>query len=138
MQYTSIQIPEVYTAWQQAFEKIMYDYNVDMYLTGHVHTQEVFTPMFNGTADPNGLNNPRAPWPIVQGAAGHYDGLDQFESSERLNGSIYSTDQCVSDLFDPLVAVWVLIPSTLARAYGWGKLTFHVRRSSDQLHPNLS
>jgi hypothetical protein len=26
--------------------------------------------MFNGTADPNGLNNPRAPWPIVQGAAG--------------------------------------------------------------------
>ncbi|KAG0658499.1 hypothetical protein C6P46_005742 [Rhodotorula mucilaginosa] len=103
--YTSIQIPEVYTAWQQAFEKIMYDYNVDMYLTGHVHTQEVFTPMFNGTADPNGLNNPRAPWPIVQGAAGHYDGLDQFESSERLNGSIYSTDQ----------------------AYGWGKLTFHNR-----------
>ena len=73
----------------------MYDYNVDMYLTGHVHTQEVFTPMFNGTADPNGLNDPRAPWPIVQGAAGHYDGLDQFASSERLNGSIYSTDQYV-------------------------------------------
>jgi hypothetical protein len=32
-----------------------------------------FEPMFNGTVDANGLNNPRAPWPIVNGAAGHYD-----------------------------------------------------------------
>lgn len=53
--------------------------------------------MFNGTADPNGLNNPRAPWPVVQGAAGHYDGLDQFANETRLDGSIYSTDQCVPE-----------------------------------------
>jgi hypothetical protein len=30
-------------------------------------------PIFNGTIDPKGLNNPRAPWMILSGAAGHYD-----------------------------------------------------------------
>lgn len=51
--------------------------------------------MFNGTIDAAGFNNPRMPWPIVQGAAGHYDGLDQYDGPERLNGSDYSNDQYV-------------------------------------------
>ncbi|GAA5873826.1 hypothetical protein JCM1840_002083 [Sporobolomyces johnsonii] len=99
--YTSTS-PPIWPAWQQAFEKIFYDYGVDIYLTGHVHNYERFTPMFNGTIDPNGLNNPRAPWPILNGAAGHYDGLDLFDAGPRANGSVFSTDQ----------------------TYGWGRLNF--------------
>jgi hypothetical protein len=38
--------------------------------------------------DPNGLNNPQYPWNIVNGAAGHYDGLDTL-----LTPLPYWTDQ---------------------------------------------
>ncbi|GAA5873771.1 hypothetical protein JCM1840_002068 [Sporobolomyces johnsonii] len=99
--YTSTDAP-TWPAWQQAFEKIFYDYGVDIYTQGHVHNYERFTPMFNGTVDPNGLNNPRAPWPIINGAAGHYDGFSRFDDGPRYNGSAYSTDN----------------------TYGWGRLTF--------------
>lgn len=68
--YTSVQIPDDYPVWQQAFEDILYEHDVDMVLHGHVHTEEIFAPMYNGTIDPNGLSNPRAPLYIVQGAAG--------------------------------------------------------------------
>ncbi|GAA5880670.1 hypothetical protein JCM8547_008342 [Rhodosporidiobolus lusitaniae] len=90
--YTSVSPPE-WPAWQQAFEQVFYDYEVDIYFTGHVHTYERFYPMFNGTIDANGYNNPRAPVPFVLGAAGHYDGLDEFDSDERLNGTAFATDQ---------------------------------------------
>ncbi|GAA5966059.1 hypothetical protein JCM21900_004286 [Sporobolomyces salmonicolor] len=90
--YTSTS-PPTWPAWQQAFEKIFYDYGVDVYLNGHVHNYERFMPMFNGTVDPSGLNNPRAPWPILNGAAGHYDGLDHFDSGAPYNGSAFGDDQ---------------------------------------------
>lgn len=47
-------------------------------------------PLFNGTIDPNGLNNPRAPWNILHGNAGHYDGVwytDQLQN--RLLTCVY-------------------------------------------------
>lgn len=47
--------------------------------------------VFNGTIDPNGLDNPRAPWSIVNGAAGHYDGLDKFDDVKQ-NGSAFGID----------------------------------------------
>ncbi|KAM0747422.1 Metallo-dependent phosphatase [Meredithblackwellia eburnea MCA 4105] len=100
--YTSVGPPS-YPAWQQAFEQLFYDYNVDIYHQGHVHTYERFTPMFNGTIDPNGLHNPRAPWIIVNGAAGHFDGLDTFTT--KYNGSAAGND----------------------KDYGWGRVTVHNR-----------
>lgn len=50
------------------------------------------------------MNNPRAPWPILNGAAGHYDGLDTFDDV-RMNGSAFGIDD----------------------TYGWGRMTFHNR-----------
>ncbi|GAA6060949.1 hypothetical protein JCM10212_003857, partial [Sporobolomyces blumeae] len=80
-------------AWQQAFEEIIYDNGVDMVFHGHVHNYERFNPIYNGTVDPNGLNNPRAPMYVVAGNAGHYDGLDSFDDPvKRSNGSAYSMD----------------------------------------------
>lgn len=39
-----------------------------------------YLPLLLDSVDPNGLNNPTAPWNIVNGAAGHYDGLDTLKS----------------------------------------------------------
>lgn len=64
------------TVCQQAFEQIFYENNVDLVVSGHVHATERNHPIYNGTIDPALLNNPRAPWYITNGAAGHYDGLD--------------------------------------------------------------
>ncbi|BGP42811.1 hypothetical protein JCM10450v2_006926 [Rhodotorula kratochvilovae] len=94
-----------YPAWQQAFEKILYDNEVDIAQFGHVHTYELFTPQYNGTLDANGLNNPRAPLLLLNGAAGHYDGLDEFDSDERINGTLFANDQ----------------------EFTWGRLTFNNR-----------
>lgn len=48
-------------------------------MSGHFHVYERNAPVtLNGTADPAELNNPRSPWYITNGAAGHYDGLDSF------------------------------------------------------------
>ena len=56
--------------------------------------------VFNGTIDANGLNNPRAPWSIVNGAAGHYDGLDVFDKV-KANGSAHGIDGQVSLAVSP-------------------------------------
>lgn len=97
--YTQVS-PPTWPAWQEAFEQIFYDYEVDLYMNGHVHTYERMHPIFNGTIDPNGLNNPRAPWMLLLGNAGHYDGLDTFTTNQSYTA--YGNDQ----------------------VFGWGRLTF--------------
>lgn len=43
-----------------AFEPLFKQYGVDMYFAGHAHYYERMSPLYNGTADPNGLNNPNS------------------------------------------------------------------------------
>ncbi|KAH8884313.1 Metallo-dependent phosphatase [Thozetella sp. PMI_491] len=63
------------TAFAPLFEK----YNVDMVLQGHFHVYERNFPTFqNGTKDPKGYNNPDTPFYVINGIAGHYDGMDSF------------------------------------------------------------
>ncbi|KAK9236927.1 Metallo-dependent phosphatase-like protein [Lipomyces kononenkoae] len=84
-----------------AFEPLFLQYNVDLVLSGHVHFYERNAPINNGTADPNELNNPSSPWYILNGAAGHYDGLDPIEGSPDYIRFVQNS------------------------TYGWSKLTFH-------------
>ncbi|KAG6329001.1 hypothetical protein ID866_10088 [Astraeus odoratus] len=67
------------TPWVIAFEPLFIKYDVDLYMQGHVHVYERNKPVANYTVDPAGLNNPKAPWNIVNGVAGHYDGLDTLD-----------------------------------------------------------
>ncbi|KAI5481098.1 acid phosphatase [Pseudohyphozyma bogoriensis] len=97
--YTQVS-PPTWPAWQEAFEKIFFDYGVDVYVQGHVHTYERIGPIFNGTVDPNGLNNPRAPLMLLVGNAGHYDGLDTFSVPNNYTG--FGDDT----------------------GFGWGRMTF--------------
>ncbi|KAF8851428.1 Metallo-dependent phosphatase [Acephala macrosclerotiorum] len=60
---------------QPAFEPLLLQYGVDLVLHGHKHFYERHAAINNGTAQEI-TNNPTAPWYIVNGAAGHYDGLD--------------------------------------------------------------
>jgi hypothetical protein len=53
--------------------------------------------------DPNGLNNPSSPLTILNGAGGHYDGLDTLLNATQW--SAYQNDQL----------------------YGWSRITFHNR-----------
>jgi acid phosphatase type 7 len=87
---------------RKVFEPLFLQYGVDLVLSGHVHVYERNTPIRYTDADPNGLNNPSAPWYITNGAAGHYDGLDTLVLPPQ-NYSPYAQDT----------------------AYGWSRLTFH-------------
>ncbi|OQO11458.1 hypothetical protein B0A48_03185 [Cryoendolithus antarcticus] len=87
---------------QDVFEPILLRYGVDLVLSGHVHAYQRNAPIYNGTVDPNELNNPTYPWYITNGAAGHYDGLDTLDRPFAYY-SRYAQDE----------------------AYGWSRLTFH-------------
>ncbi|KIJ60135.1 hypothetical protein HYDPIDRAFT_99288 [Hydnomerulius pinastri MD-312] len=91
-------------ACQTAFEPLMVKYGVDLYMQGHIHAYERNKPMANYSVDPAGLNDPKYPWSIVNGAAGHYDGLDSISKTLP-----YYVDVAFNT------------------AYGWSRLTFHNR-----------
>ncbi len=57
-------------ASRQSFEPLFQKYGVDLVLQGHVHNQELIGPIYNGTMDPNGLDNPSSPLYVINGAAG--------------------------------------------------------------------
>jgi len=65
---------------QQAFEKLFIKYGVDLAVFGHVHNQELIVPIALNVTDPKGWNNPSAPAYIVNGAAGHFEGIDALLS----------------------------------------------------------
>ncbi|KAK9470175.1 Metallo-dependent phosphatase-like protein [Dipodascopsis tothii] len=87
---------------REVFEPLFIEYNVDLVFAGHIHMYNRNDPMNNNVSDPNGLNNPSSPWYILNGAAGHYDGLD--------------------------VAQYPLRPYTrknIDGVYGWSRVTIH-------------
>lgn len=86
---------------QSAFETTLNKYNVDLAVFGHVHNYQRFAPMKNNQTDPNGLNDPAYPWYIVNGAGGHYDGVNKLGQS--MHGFEYGFDS----------------------VYGWSRLTVH-------------
>ncbi|KAL7903845.1 Metallo-dependent phosphatase-like protein [Trichoderma velutinum] len=76
---------------QAAFEEIVYMYGVDLVVNGHQHNAERFSPVYNNTADPNGMNDPKAPMYIVNGGAGNIEGLADLGDS--LPFSAYGNDK---------------------------------------------
>ncbi|KAF9515055.1 hypothetical protein BS47DRAFT_1372161 [Hydnum rufescens UP504] len=87
---------------KNAFEPLFLQYSVDLVLSGHVHVYQRNDPLNNSVADPNGLNNPRSPWYITNGAGGHYDGLDALQVPLQSFAKVAIND-----------------------TYGWSRLTFH-------------
>ncbi|EOQ98742.1 putative purple acid phosphatase 20 [Wallemia ichthyophaga EXF-994] len=65
----------------EVFDPLFVKYGVELVYHGHIHFYERLAPMVNDNVDPKELGNPKAPWYIVSGAAGHYDGLDAMADS---------------------------------------------------------
>lgn len=65
----------------EVFDSLFVKYGVDLVYHGHIHFYERLAPMANDNVDPKELDNPKVPWYIVSGAAGHYDGLDAMPDS---------------------------------------------------------
>lgn len=82
------------TVCQDAFEDILYKYGVDLAVFGHVHNAQRFAPVYNNEADPNGMQDPKAPMYIVAGGAGNIEGLssisEQPDFLEFGNGEEYT------------------------------------------------
>ncbi|KAJ5272798.1 hypothetical protein N7478_007923 [Penicillium angulare] len=87
---------------QTAFEPLLLEYGVDIALFGHKHFYERLTPIASDTPDPKGLNNPSAPWYLVNGAAGHYEGLSSVDTPYE-NYTVKAIDT----------------------VYGWSRFTVH-------------
>lgn len=100
--YAAVEDGDACTDCQTAFEHLFLEYEVDVAIFGHVHNYERMNPVAYNVSDPNGLNNPSAPWYILNGAAGHYDGMDSL---------IYPLPDYVEYSFD--------------NTYGWSRFTVH-------------
>ena len=80
------------TTCQTTFEPLMYKYGVDLGVFGHVHNSQRFQPIYNGTVDPAGLNDPTAPMYIVAGGAGNIEGLSDIGTVPDYNAFAYADD----------------------------------------------
>ncbi|OOF93595.1 hypothetical protein ASPCADRAFT_53516 [Aspergillus carbonarius ITEM 5010] len=83
---------------QEAFENLFYKYGVDLGVFGHVHNSQRFQPVVNGTADPNGLNNPKAPMYIIAGGAGNIEGLSSVGTEPSYTAFAYADDYSYATL----------------------------------------
>ncbi|KAF8307934.1 Metallo-dependent phosphatase [Clavulina sp. PMI_390] len=93
-------------ACQNAFEGLLVKHGVDLGVFGHTHNQQLIMPTKNNQTDPNGWNNPSAPAYIVNGAAGHFEGLE----------TLY------------LGYPWLNLTYANATAYGFNQLVFKDRQ----------
>ncbi|KHN96903.1 Purple acid phosphatase-lik [Metarhizium album ARSEF 1941] len=77
---------------QKAFEPLLYRYGVDLAVFGHVHNSQRLVPIHNGTPDPNGMRDPKAPMYIVAGGAGNIEGLRPIGKNVSYNAFAYADD----------------------------------------------
>ncbi|KAJ6001505.1 hypothetical protein N7522_006732 [Penicillium canescens] len=77
---------------QEAFEGLFYKYGVDLGVFGHVHNSQRFLPVVNGTADANGMDDPKAPMYIVAGGAGNIEGLSSVGNKPSYTAFAYADD----------------------------------------------
>lgn len=82
----------VCTACQEAFEPLFYKYGVDVSVFGHVHNSQLFRPVYNGTADPAGYDDPKAPLYVVSGGSGNIEGLSDVGTRQDFNDFAYADD----------------------------------------------
>ncbi|KAJ5691850.1 hypothetical protein N7462_001273 [Penicillium macrosclerotiorum] len=83
---------------QEAFEDLFYTYGVDLGVFGHVHNSQRFLPVVNGTADANGMNDPKAPMYIVAGGAGNIEGLSSVGIKPSYTEFAYADDYSYSTI----------------------------------------
>lgn len=77
---------------RKAFEPTLYKYGVDVAVFGHVHnSQATAGGVYNNTADPAGLNNPKAPMYVVSGGTGNIEGLTRVGEKQSYNAFAYDT-----------------------------------------------
>ena len=100
--YASAKKKSICKECQEAFEDLFIENKVDVAIFGHVHNYQRLHPIACNKLDPNGLKNPSAPWYILNGAAGHYDGMDALK---------YPSKDHFAYGFD--------------NTYGWSKFTIH-------------
>ncbi|KAK5628015.1 hypothetical protein RRF57_003730 [Xylaria bambusicola] len=77
---------------QAAFEPLLYKYGVDLAIFGHVHNSQRFQPVYNGTPDAAGLQDPKAPVYIVAGGAGNIEGMVDIGKRQSYNEFAYDDD----------------------------------------------
>lgn len=90
--YSTSGAGDVCSKCQAAFEPLLYKYGVDLAIFGHVHNTQRFMPTNNSNADPNGMNDPKAPMYIVAGGAGNIEGLRKVGTRQSFNAFAYADD----------------------------------------------
>lgn len=80
----------VCAACQSAFEPLLHRYGVDLGVFGHVHNSQRFAPVYNGTVDPAGLDDPAAPMYIIAGGAGNIEGTSSVGQNVSANRFAYA------------------------------------------------
>eukprot|EP00008_Paramoeba_atlantica_P006163 CAMPEP_0201489280 /NCGR_PEP_ID=MMETSP0151_2-20130828/21759_1 /ASSEMBLY_ACC=CAM_ASM_000257 /TAXON_ID=200890 /ORGANISM="Paramoeba atlantica, Strain 621/1 / CCAP 1560/9" /LENGTH=442 /DNA_ID=CAMNT_0047874817 /DNA_START=91 /DNA_END=1419 /DNA_ORIENTATION=+ len=103
--------------WRNAVEDLLYDANVDLYISGHVHAYERIYPMYQSKLEQTNYTNPRDITPLVVGNAGCEEGQTAWSSKTPPDFIAYRNNEDwgygILELQDP------------------NTLSFEMRRSSD-------
>jgi hypothetical protein len=136
--------------FQSSMEELFHKYQVDVYFSGHVHQYERNMPVYKGTVDPNGYENPDATTHLLIGGAGN-DEMRKAERARYPEGTRYVTPKLIVPGYSNVTtesdgkwrasleeADWTVVVDE--EFFGIGKisiadattLTFEYFRSSDQ------
>ena len=74
----------------RAFEKLLYDYKVDIYFSGHQHAYERQYPVYMEEPE-NSYHNPRDPVHIVNGAGGDSEGHSDYGNASAPWNAVWNT-----------------------------------------------
>jgi hypothetical protein len=73
--------PEARKNWRNAIEETLYQNNVDVYLSGHVHAYERLYPIYDGVVGQTNYENPRDVTPLVIGNGGCVEGHEGLSTT---------------------------------------------------------
>eukprot|EP01138_Halocafeteria_seosinensis_P001927 gb/GECG01001973.1/.p1 GENE.gb/GECG01001973.1/~~gb/GECG01001973.1/.p1 ORF type:complete len:497 (+),score=50.55 gb/GECG01001973.1/:1-1491(+) len=77
-----------HSTMRDTFEKLLYDYKVDIYFCGHQHAYERQWPTYKGVPEKT-YNNPRAPVYLVNGAGGDSEGHSTYNNVSGIPWNVY-------------------------------------------------
>jgi len=77
---------------RSTIEKLLEQYNVDIFMAAHVHGYERMWPICDGVTEQKSYDNPKCPISIVNGAAGNVEGHETFEDPTDYLAHINSKD----------------------------------------------
>jgi len=107
--------PEIIHHTRKAFEHLFHKYNVDLYLSGHVHAYERMYPVYDSKVEQKNYDNPQDTVYLVAGNAGNIEGhMTSFKKPDDYLAYRNDTNYgyAILEIFNSSYLSWTMYAAT--------------------------